>query len=104
MILALVAAFWYLAMIRKGAIWIASSIMTISGCTAAYTYFRQKIDKSSLLVRQVMMSIRSDPSFEAENHFEITSPIGGAMNQRKGFADVNFDITNKEGIVTYLRH
>lgn len=66
---------------------------------ACYRYYANEIDKSSSLVRQSLFAMKSDSNFKElfGSDVEISSPINGEMNQRKGFANISFTICNPKG-------
>ena len=72
---------------------IAITIASI-GCALTYYHLTKNMDNSSHLMKQTIFNISRNP--EASKFFgkhpKIVSKINGTMLQRKGIADVQFEI------------
>lgn len=71
----------------------------IASWAGAYYYFAQNLDKSSSIVTQTLFNLGNQQ--ESAKLFnlpvKVDSSIRGKMNQFKGFADINFDVSDKSG-------
>lgn len=78
----------------------------VAGITAAagswllaYCFIASEIDKSSSIVNQTIFNINVNESAEKEVKLpvKVASGVRGKMNQFKGFAEINFDVVDKNG-------
>lgn len=76
----------------------------IASWAGAYYYFAQDLDKSSSIVTQTLFNLgnqnQSAKLFDLP--VKVDSSIRGKMNQFKGFADINFDVADKNGSNYFL--
>lgn len=70
----------------------------VGSWAAAYWYFANSLDKSSSLVTQTLFNINNNAEkFEQiRSPIKLSSSIRGKMNQFKGHADINFDVSDLE--------
>jgi hypothetical protein len=76
----------------------------VGSWVAAYWYFADSLDKSSSLVTQTMFNINNntDEFEQIRSPVKLNSSIRGKMNQFKGFADINFHISDSENSNTQI--
>lgn len=95
-------------MISKPIILVASGTALVPILLGCYVYISDDIDKNSSLVRQTMVNIRRIKSIKlmTGGNCQLTSRIAGEMLQRKGIADINFNVQCKHGqfLVRVLAH
>lgn len=80
---------------RYGAALLAAGVSWYVG----YDYFTDQIDRSSLLVRQTVFNIKRDERLLRllGPDVRIASRLHGTMNQRRGHADVRFEVAGAAG-------
>jgi hypothetical protein len=67
----------------------------------AYDYFTDRIDRSSLLVRQTLFNIKCNERLSnlLGSGININSRLSGIQSQHKAFADIQFTVVGSEGRV-----
>lgn len=80
---------------RTGALGVTAAI---GSWLAAYYFITNEIDKSSSIVNQSIFNINYCEAKHSELILPVTvaSSIRGKMNQFKGFAEINFDVVDKD--------
>jgi hypothetical protein len=79
---------------KKGAAGIAAAV---GSWLAAYLFVKDEINKSSSIVNQTIFNININETAEKELKLpvKIASGVRGKMNQFKGYANINFDVVDK---------
>lgn len=79
---------------KKGAAGIAAAV---GSWLVAYLFVKDEINKSSSIVNQTIFNININETAEKELKLpvKIASSVRGKMNQFKGFANINFDVVDK---------
>jgi hypothetical protein len=77
------------------------SIVTLAATSwyVTYKYITDRIERSSLLVRQTIFNLSNNDSVADRlgDNLRIDSPLTGFQSQRKGDADIEFKVIGSKG-------
>lgn len=95
--------FQHLAKLTKSATPFVLGVAVISTWIGCSKYLRSQIDVSSHLMKQTMFNLSQDPEVQNQfgKHLSVTSDIDGEMLQRKGVADLTFEVSGSAGMCIY---